>query len=353
MRVRITEIRLRPTGKKVRIDREVDVDSLFIGRGPDNDLSLKGLTIALHQATLRLAEGRLYVEAASGHEVEVNGLVTSGERLGPGDRLRIGAWELHVLEVGSDSGFDVALEYEEVERAKGERSALDERTRLGLESGPLARRPLSWLGVGLVVVGFFVIPLVWSPAQSPWSTGEVSRGHAYVESDCQQCHSGFFQPVQNEDCLSCHHDTGRHSSPAMAVAELDEAACATCHLEHRGREVDLAGQGSGFCSDCHTDLAALVPATSLRDASDFGDDHPIFKLSLVADPDEEAISVDYAPGLVEVSGIDFNHLRHVGQGVTGRGDRKQYLTCGECHQPDAGGFYMLSLIHISEPTRPY
>ena len=109
MRVRITEIRLRPTGKKVRIDREVDVDSLFIGRGPDNDLSLKGLTIALHQATLRLAEGRLYVEAASGHEVEVNGLVTSGERLGPGDRLRIGAWELHVLEVGSDSGFDVAL----------------------------------------------------------------------------------------------------------------------------------------------------------------------------------------------------------------------------------------------------
>ena len=97
MRVRITEIRLRPTGKKVRIDREVEVESLFIGRGPDNDLSLKGLTIALHQATLRLAEGRLYVEAASGHEVEVNGLVTNGERLGPGDGLRIGAWALRVL----------------------------------------------------------------------------------------------------------------------------------------------------------------------------------------------------------------------------------------------------------------
>ncbi|MEZ4293328.1 MAG: FHA domain-containing protein, partial [Myxococcota bacterium] len=71
MRVRLTEIRLRPTGKKVRLDRDLELESLFIGRGPDNDLSLKGLTISLHQATIRMSEGRVYVEAAPGQEVNV------------------------------------------------------------------------------------------------------------------------------------------------------------------------------------------------------------------------------------------------------------------------------------------
>ena len=344
MRVRLTEIRLRPTGKKVRLDRDIEVESLFIGRGPDNDLSLKGLTISLHQATLRMAEGRLYVEAAPGQEVNVNGLVTNGERFGPGDRLRIGSWEVRALEPEPGSGVDAALEYEEIDRGASERSALDERTRLGLEDGVLARRPLSWIGIGVVLVAFLMIPLVWAPAQSPWNTGDVSRGHAYIENDCQECHSGFFRSVQNDDCMSCHHDIGRHAPPDLLMAELEDAACASCHLEHRGREVNLADLGSGFCSDCHADLASEVPETDLRNASDFGEDHPPFQLALVTNPLEEAVSVDVTPDLVEVSGLEFDHLRHVGKAVTGRGDTKQYLQCGACHQPDAGGLYMKPIV---------
>lgn len=341
MRVRLTEIRLRPTGKKVRLDREIDVESLFIGRGPDNDLSLKGLTISLHQATLRTAEGRLYVEAAPGKEVNVNGLVTNGDRIGPGDKIRIGPWELRVLTPEGD--FDVALEYEEIDRGEDERAALDERTRLGLENGLFAQRPLAWAGIAVVVVGFLLMPLLWAPAQSPWNTGDVSRGHAYIENDCQQCHSGFFQPVRNDDCMTCHHDIGRHAPPAASMVELEEASCATCHLEHRGRQVDLADLGSGFCSDCHANLDQ-VHETTLRNASDFGDDHPPFQIALVTDPEAEAVSVDVTPDLIEVSGLEFSHLRHVGKAVTGRGDAKQYLQCGACHQPDAGGLYMKPIV---------
>ncbi len=344
MRVRLTEIRLRPTGKKVRLDRDIDVESLFVGRGPDNDLSLKGLTISLHQATLRMADGRLYVEAAPGQEVNVNGLVTTGERIGPGDILRIGSWEVRIALPESGAPIDVALEYEEMAHGHSERAALDTRTKLGLERGLFARRPLSWIGMAVVLVGFFALPLLWSPAQSPWNTGDVSRGHAYIEDDCQKCHSGFFQPVQNDDCMACHHDIGRHSPPAMQMAELDEAECATCHLEHRGRQVDLADLGSGFCADCHSDLSQQIEVTTLRDASDFGEDHPPFQLALVTDPVEEAVSVDVEEGLVEVSGIEFSHLRHVGKAVTGRGDAKQYLQCGACHEPDAGGLYMKPVV---------
>ncbi len=344
MRVRLTEIRLRPTGKKVRLDRDVDVESLFIGRGPDNDLSLKGLTISLHQATLRMADGRLYVEAAPGQEVNVNGLVTTGERIGPGDVLKIGSWELRIQQPEEGAPVDVAREFEQTDRGQGERVALDQRTQLGLESGLLAPRPLAWIGIVVVLVGFLLLPLVWGPAQSPWNTGDVSRGHAYVENDCQQCHSGFFRPVQNEDCMGCHHDIGRHSPSSMEMAELDDAECATCHLEHRGRQVDLADQGAGFCSDCHADLSTRLAATKLRDASDFGDDHPPFQLALVTDPTQEAVSVDVSDDLVEVSGLEFSHLRHVGKAVTGRGDTKQYLQCGACHQPDAGGLYMKPIV---------
>lgn len=338
MRVRLTEIRLRPTGKKVRLDRDLDVESLFIGRGPDNDLSLKGLTISLHQATIRMADGRVYVEAASGQEVNVNGLVTQGERLGIGDKLRVGSWEIRVLE--PEAELDLALEYEEIDRGGNERGALDGRTRLGIETGAFARRPLAWAGIGAVVILFLLLPLLWPAAQSPWNTGAVSRGHATMENDCQKCHSGLFRPVRNADCMDCHHDTGRHSAVEIELAELDDASCAACHLEHRGRDVNLADLGSDFCSDCHRDLSSTITSTELADASDFGEDHPPLRFALVTDPLSEPESVAVEPGLVEVSGLKFNHLRHVGKAVSGRGDAKQYLQCGACHQPDAGGFYM-------------
>jgi len=338
MRVRLTEIKLRPTGKKVRLDRDLDVESLFIGRGPDNDLSLKGLTISLHQATIRMSDGRVYIEAAGGQEVNVNGLVTSGERLGVGDRIRIGPWEIRVLE--PETGVDVSLEYEETDRAESERAALDARTKLGLERGLFARRPLSWIVIGVVLVVFFLMPLLWGGGQTPWNTGDVSRGHAYIESDCQSCHSGYFRPVANDDCMTCHHDIGRHARADLTMPTLENADCADCHLEHRGREVNLADLGADFCSDCHSDLSSTIAETELRDASDFGTDHPPFKLALVVDPLEEPVSVDVTPDLVEDSGLTFNHLRHVGKAVTGRGDSKQYLQCGACHQPDAGGLYM-------------
>jgi predicted CXXCH cytochrome family protein len=338
MRVRLTEIKLRPTGKKVRLDRDVEVESLFVGRGPDNDLSLKGLTISLHHATIRKSDGRVYIEAASGKEINVNGLVTTGERLGIGDRIRIGSWELRVLE--PDTGMDIYLEYEEIDRGDTERAALDARTRLGIEVGAIARRPLSWGAVGLVFAGFLLIPLLWSPAQSPWSTGKVSRGHAYIESECQECHGGFFRSVQNTECTTCHYDIGRHAPADTEIGRLENANCADCHLEHRGREASLADRGSNFCSDCHSDMSKVVQTTELRKVSDFGTDHPAFKLAVVTDPDLEPVSTSVTEDLVEDSGLIFDHYMHVGSGITDADDEETFLNCGTCHQPSGDGHAM-------------
>lgn len=342
MRVRLTEIRLRPTGKKVRLDREVDVESLFVGRGPDNDLSLKGLTISLHHATIRKSDGRIYVEAAAGQEVNINGLVTSGERLGIGDRLRIGSWEVRILD--PDTNFDLALEYEEIDRADSERSALDARTKLGLEVGIFARRPLSWLAIAFVFGAFLLVPLVFRPAQLHWTTGSVSSGHAYIESDCQECHSGLFRSVQNSECVTCHYDIGRHVAADLGVAELENASCASCHLEHRGRAASLADSGSNFCSDCHADVSRVFAETALRSVTDFGTDHPPFELAVVTDPLAAPVRTLMTPDLVENSGLDFDHFLHVGDTLTGLDDVERFLNCGDCHQPEAGGRSMMPVV---------
>jgi FHA domain/Cytochrome c3 len=341
MRVRLTEIRLRPTGKKVRLDRDVEIESIFIGRGPDNDLSLKGLTVSLHQATIRMSEGRVYVEAAAGLEINVNGFVTTGERLAIGDKIRIGSWEVRVLE--PETNMDLALEYEEIDRADNERAALDARTKLGVETGAVARRPLSWAAVGLVIAAFVCVPLLWQPAQSSWTTGNVSRGHAYIQNDCQECHSGSFKGVQNSDCMTCHYDIGRHAPADLEVNSLENAVCAECHLEHRGREASLADRGSNFCSDCHADISSVASTSELRKVSDFGTDHPPFKLSVVTDPAAAPVSVPMTAELVEDSGLIFNHFVHSGTVLTDLEDVERFLNCGACHQPDVMGRGMMSI----------
>jgi len=339
MHVRLTEIRLRPTGKKVRMARDVEVESLFIGRGPDNDLSLKGLTISLHQATMRMSEGRIYIEAAPSQSISVNGLITTGERLAVGDEIRIGSWEVRVLE--PEAGVDIALEYEEVDRGQNDRYVLDARSHLGLEKGLFARRPLSWAAVTIILVGLLVVPLAWAPAQSPWATGDVSHGHAYIENDCQQCHSGVFQAVQNSNCLTCHYDTGLHAAPESGVEAIENAACSDCHLEHRGREASLADRGSIACAECHSKISEVAPGTELENVSDFGTDHPTFKLSVVTDPHNDPESIKMGPDVVEDSGLLFNHFMHVGNSVTNLDDEEQFLNCSSCHTPDADGRAML------------
>ncbi|MEZ4292271.1 MAG: hypothetical protein R3E53_17700 [Myxococcota bacterium] len=159
-----------------------------------------------------------------------------------------------------ESGSDLTLEYEEIDRGGNRRAALDARTRIGIESGLFAMRPLAWIGIATILVLFLLLPLVWSGSQSPWNTGDVSRGHATIENDCGSCHSGLFRPVRNQDCMGCHHDTGRHApveirwpSSTRPPADLSSRASRP--------QVNLADLGSD-CSDCHRDLSTRLPGPS-------------------------------------------------------------------------------------------
>jgi predicted CXXCH cytochrome family protein len=336
MRVSLVEIKQRAGGKRVRLEHSVEVESLHVGRGPDNDLSLKGLTISLHHATLRIGDGHVYIEAAVGSDIQINGLPTQGERLAVGDEIHIGPWALRLIQPAATD--DLRIEYEE-RQTDDARTALDRRTQLGIESGPFARRPLSWIAIGVVLLGFLALPLVWPALRPIWTTGEVTRGHAIIENDCASCHGGLFQRVENDACTNCHVDVRRHAPTELAMAALDEMRCAQCHLEHRGREVSLADQGAAFCVTCHADLSEHLPESEFESASDFEANHPGIQLSMTVDSARPRVRVPWSPDLAEESGVEFDHNFHVSQALDGPED-EEWLDCGQCHRTAEDGVAM-------------
>jgi hypothetical protein len=98
------------------------------------------------------------------------------------------------------------------------------------------------------------------------SRGPVAAVHATWDNNCDACHAPF-RPVSgeawlghtldpshasSEKCTACHAGSPHHAS----VKAGDEADCAACHHEHRGRDASLVHVADADCTRCHGDLAA-------------------------------------------------------------------------------------------------
>src|SRR5262249_19025849 len=144
---------------------------------------------------------------------------------------------------------------------------------------------------------------------------------ATIATQCVECH----QPRQGAVDLRCErcHDPldSRRFGPAAHVltgtddhwkaAHADAIACATCHLEHRGREVKVAAVKDSACATCHTFGA-------------FGN-HPEFATVRAEAPAS--------------NGLEFSHTGHLKTLQKTGEDR-----CERCHQPtaDQSGFQPIS-----------
>ncbi len=73
--------------------------------------------------------------------------------------------------------------------------------------------------------------------------GDLTQGHAKIESKCQKCHLHFDKENQSPLCLDCHEDIdndlkekrGFHSN----IAKDEIKQCNKCHTDHKGREFDI------------------------------------------------------------------------------------------------------------------
>jgi hypothetical protein len=353
MRIRLIQITTRRSGAQARREEMRDDDVLTVGRGTDNDVSLPGLSVSLHHASFRLLAGGIRVEGVEGNVVVVNGRVSSGQDVAPGDVIRLGSFDLRLLEPAGDE--QLALEIEEVERAGDALEALHRHTRLGVEGGWLSQRRLTWLGIIATPLLFFALPwraAHWSEpvhgqpetrldraavaAVQTWSTGPIAPGHRRFAQECGRCHVVGFEQVRDQECLACHARIEAHADPDRSPHPLTDITCTECHTEHAGVH-GLSEREPSSCVPCHAQLASLEPPAKLAVATDFGTDHPQFRLTLVA-KDGQRERVTWSPKLEESTGLIYSHLRHVGQAVENRATgRSEYMRCDSCHVTEPGG----------------
>jgi len=179
---------------------------------------------------------------------------------------------------------------------------------------PRWRRTLSWIlaAVGLGYVGWYAV----ARDASIYSSGPVTKAHASFGTKCSSCHGegtgGRVGTVPDERCVTCH------DGPIHNVRQVSMPACASCHVEHRGREV-LLPASNGTCTDCHSNLHVTGGAPTVAAAiHSFTEGHPEVSAQL--------------PGAKDPGQIKFNHKVHLKKDLRSMKGNVQ-LQCSDCHRP--------------------
>lgn len=198
-------------------------------------------------------------------------------------------------------------------------------------------------GAGLAVLALLAGWSVLSRDARLISNGPLTSAHAAYESDCAVCHGGgSTRGVADSACRDCHEgSTGVTGVPAVAAAAVAtpavtdpspgiftlaahwsaspadqrrdplpaEIPCATCHLEHRGRQAEIARVADSVCLTCHH-------------FGSFSTGHPEFDFAADEVPDSASLI--------------FTHSHHVNE-VMRRGSLTDVASaCLTCHEPNPG-----------------
>ena len=361
MKIRLVHVRRRKSGRVARREETHEDSRLTVGRGTDNVLDLAGLDVSLRHAVFFQAPDGVHVETLGTGRVLLNGGACTASRVRPGDVVRIGAWELRLVEPAE--GEWIAVEIEAAQAATTELEELRGRTRRGVERGLFTRRKLSLAALAAVLGLGLALPLAlerWPGEETPapsalvkalrssWSSGPLSAMHGNLAQDCSTCHRAAFERVSNETCLACHAGIGRHTRPALRMTALEEGRCAACHEEHGGND-SLLALDDALCVDCHRTLGSRFRTTTLLDVYGFTDGHPEFRPTVVTGAGTvERISLAELPVTGELpadsprerSGLVFPHAKHLEPGLRGADSQPVTLVCADCHRPDRSGRLM-------------
>jgi predicted CXXCH cytochrome family protein len=305
--------------------------------------------------------GGLRVAAVSGKGIGVNGRREIRARLKPGDVLQIGAAKLTVRP--SRSRRAVILEvYEPV----NENEEVDYERSDALTPGP-RMSPWSWaLSLGFAAL-FLLLPLsgvVMPGIQDPlretpllpsdalWSPGPLHTAHQSIGNRCDACHVKPFEPVHDRECFACHASVQHHVDIRTADVSLFQGTqCTSCHMEHK-QPAALVQRDPRACTDCHADLGRRKSNTTVRNATDFGTDHPEFRLTVLASTGANeatspwrAVRLDRADPehFVEHSHLRFSHLQHLDPKGVKSPTGERILGCQDCHRPNSSGRDMLPI----------
>ncbi len=357
-------------GGEIVRTRRIDSGEAMIGRAQGCDIYLPDLSVDPQHALMRVAgRNRVTIESLTGVAFQVDGKQTLRADLdaGRGQMASFGAFDLSVSE-GAEDDIAVAVTRREEEHAPSP-------SLFSLKASLFGRRRMAW-ALGLTILALcLIVPLAGAslfrhlhihPDQQ-WSTGPLSKAHAFLEKDCQSCHQAKFVAVRDQACLACHQagrtpaqtlalnaDLGRRGSPFIPRLISDHAGhdrllkampppptlggkvkglfgkafnhpndrCASCHLEHTGpkgpvieadRPIKPTLVVATTCGGCHGQLKSRLPSTGLIDTPDWKR-HPDFRplVTVSAEgpaPRIERIALTADPQ--EHSGLVFSHRQHL------------------------------------------
>lgn len=368
MQCKVSFLTRKSRGGVTHKDQNVSGESLRIGRSTDNEIYLSDFRVSLYHATIHDRQGRFYIEAESGSDLRVNSAVSQSSRLNTGDRIAVGPYDIEVLK--ADGELEISIEL--VRELGDDLEELQARSTTTLAAAGLSKRRWSWILFITVTTLFLVLPITSffipsvhdamkdSPitADIAWKTGEFASAHTFFANDCKACHQQAFNLVKDRACVTCHTQTHPHADPDFFnMEELTDTRCATCHKEHNGRDA-LVRRDEGLCGDCHKDLAE-DSKTELKNASDFGDDHPEFSATMYRfDFKSKEFTTqreEITDKLTETSNLKFPHDKHMDaeEGVDAPGG-KRFMQCADCHESEAGGIGLQAINmerHCSECHR--
>jgi hypothetical protein len=196
-----------------------------------------------------------------------------------------------------------------------------------------------------------------------YSHGPLANPHAPWEANCEVCH----RPRSPGDdgwnvlnagsrwrdltCETCHAGPPHHATVRWPDGENDN--CASCHLDHRGRNFSLTRIPDAHCTKCHGDLPKYHRVEESRDGAyeaqvtNFVNAHPEFR-----------VLKDEVSGKSHPRTIKFSHGLHMAPGLSLASEPKNdrsalkdlpdyvdsarkenglvQLTCATCHVLDAG-----------------
>lgn len=352
-------------------ERRLDVASLRIGRGTDQDLVLTDLRIALAHAEIVARKGlmgRVYrIEAKARLNLWINGSPTSAADLAVGDEIDLGRHRLTVHK--PTAGADLTLSLEERYATHDERNNRRQALKLSLQDVGWSKRRWAWLLFLAVLVPGLLLPvlLAHKPVEHGtridrehvpkptagidivWNSGPLSSAHHVLQNDCTVCHRKPFEQANDSSCRGCHGNLQEHASSTRVLqqAPFNAQQCTDCHREHNGL-TGLTPQNNKTCTDCHAEPSHL-PGAKLQPVQDFSKSHPVFTLSLARKKakgfDWVEVPQDQPAAKHQDTGLKFPHDLHLAaKGIDAPGGIR-HMECGDCHvaNADRSGFLPVTM----------
>ena len=283
--------------------KELDDDSIRIGRLASNDLQLYHKAVSRIHAGINFADRNFtLVNLSTASALTLNGGIIAPQRsnvLADGDTIQIGPFAIEVERINDtllltvqSSAVDILDKTGALKAAspipdddsggvldvfweKRTREKEDWGTRLRPTEKPVPgkamfnwrptgdlRRPWqiglfiwAFLIVGVVAAfAYFRYPQVYEP--KPLSNPHASKieGSPIAASEngnsCTTCHT-MNQPIENA-CIRCHTAEQFHASNTKAHQEAG-VTCTVCHQEHQGSDHQLTASAIQSCAVCHND----------------------------------------------------------------------------------------------------